>query len=83
MSLHDKVERLGAQYLSTGKLSDEEIAEFRRSVASLALMYKEHIRVEEELIFPLAARVLSDTEKTAIGNEMAGRRQVKLGTNLF
>ena len=82
MSLHDKVERLGAQYLSTGKLSDEEIAEFRRSVASLALMYKEHIQVEEELIFPLAARVLSDTEKTAIGNEMAGRRQVKLGTNL-
>ena len=45
-------------------------------------MYKEHIQVEEELIFPLAARVLSDTEKTAIGNEMAGRRQVTLVTEL-
>jgi hemerythrin-like domain-containing protein len=45
-------------------------------------MYQEHIRVEEELIFPLAARVLSDREKTAIGNEMASRRQVKLVTNL-
>src|SRR6516162_1383907 len=74
MSLHDKVERLGAQYLSIGKLSDDEIAEFRSSVASLAAMYKEHIRV--------AARVLSDTEKTAIGIEMAGRRQVKLVTEL-
>ena len=82
MSLHDKVERLGAQYLSIGKLSDDEIAEFRSSVASLAAMYKEHIRVEEELIFPLAARVLSNTEKTAIGIEMAGRRQVKLVTEL-
>ena len=82
MSLHDKVERLGAQYLSIGKLSDDEIAEFRSSVASLAAMYKEHIRVEEELIFPMAARVLSDTEKTAIGIEMAGRRQVKLVTEL-
>ena len=82
MSLHDKVERLGAQYLSIGKLSDDEIAEFRSSVASLAAMYKEHIRVEEELIFPLAARVLSDTEKTAIGIEMAGRRQVKFVTEL-
>ena len=82
MSLHDKVERLGAQYLSIGKLSDDEIAEFRSSVASLASMYQEHIRIEEELIFPLAARVLSDTEKTAIGNEMAGRRQVTLVTEL-
>jgi len=80
--LHDKVERLGTRYLSTGKLSDDEIAEFRRSVASLALMYKEHIQVEEELIFPLAARVLSETEKTAVGNEMAGRRQVTLVTEL-
>jgi len=34
MSLHDKVERLGAQNLSIGKLSDDEIAEFRISVAS-------------------------------------------------
>src|SRR6516162_4478480 len=80
--LHDKVERLGAQYLSTSRLSDNEIAEFRSSVASLAAMYQEHIRIEEELIFPLAARVLSDTEKTAIGNEMAGRRQVTLVTEL-
>jgi len=82
ISLHDKVERLGAQYLSTGRLSDDEITEFRSLVASLTAMYQEHIRVEEELIFPLAARVLSDTEKTAIGIEMAGRRKVKFVTEL-
>jgi hemerythrin-like domain-containing protein len=75
IGLHDKVEILGAKYLSTGNLSEDEIAEFRRSVASLASMYKEHIRVEDQLIFPLAARTLSDSEKTAIANEMASRRQ--------
>jgi hemerythrin-like domain-containing protein len=78
--LHDAVERLGTQYLSTGSLSDTEIESFRTSVASLASMYKQHIAVEEELIFPLAARMLSDTDKTVIANEMAGRRKMRLIT---
>jgi hemerythrin-like domain-containing protein len=80
--LHVEVERLGVQYLSTGKLSDDEIRSFRNAVRNLVSMYKEHISVEDNLIFPLARRVLSDTEKLAIANEMAGRRQVKLVTNL-
>lgn len=80
--LHSEVERLGVQYLSKGKLSEAEIAEFRNSVASLAAMYKQHISVEDELIFPLAARTLSDTEKAAIAQEMAQRRKVKLVTDL-
>jgi hemerythrin-like domain-containing protein len=80
--LHEAVERLGMQYLSTGNLSDTEIAEFRRSVASLASMYQRHIKIEDELIFPLASRMLSDGDKTAIANEMAGRRKVRLITEL-
>ncbi len=80
--LHAEAERLGVQYLSTGKLSEAEIASFRNSVASLVTMYKQHISVEDEVIFPLARRVLSDAEKLAIANEMAGRRQVKLVTEL-
>jgi hemerythrin-like domain-containing protein len=80
--LHEAVERLGTQYLSTGNLSDTEIAEFRRSVASLGSMYKLHIAVEDEWIFPLAARLLSAADKTAIANEMAGRRKVRLITEL-
>lgn len=78
--LHDAVERLGKQYLSTGNLSEAEVAEFRNAVASLDSMYKKHIKVEDEVIFPLASRVLSDTEKMAIANEMAGRRKVTLIT---
>jgi iron-sulfur cluster repair protein YtfE (RIC family) len=80
--LHAEVERLGVQYLATGRLSDTEITAFRGSVASLGLMYKEHIRIEDELIFPLAKRLLPDPDKLVIANEMAGRRQVKLVTNL-
>jgi hemerythrin-like domain-containing protein len=76
--LHAEVERLGKQYLSTGKLSDVEIAEFRDSLASLASMYQRHIRIEDELIFPLAVRVLSDAEKAAIAQEMADRRNAPL-----
>lgn len=76
--LHVETDRTGAQYLSTGKLSDVEVATFRNSVASLVAMYKKHIEVEDELIFPLAARLLSDTAKSGIASEMAGRRNVRL-----
>ncbi len=74
------MERLGAQYLSTGSLSSPEVEEFRKDVANLASMYKQHISVEDELVFPLASRMLSDAEKVAIAEEMAGRRKVKLVT---
>jgi hemerythrin-like domain-containing protein len=73
---------LGAQYLSTGSLSSPEVGDFRKAVASLASMYKQHISVEDELIFPLAARTLSDAEKVAIAEEMAGRRKVKVVTEI-
>ncbi|HVH85231.1 MAG TPA: hemerythrin domain-containing protein [Terriglobales bacterium] len=80
--LHAEVERLGAQYLSTGNLSSSEVEVFRQAVASLASMYKQHIGVEDELVFPLAARLLSDAEKSAIADEMASRRRVRLVTDL-
>jgi len=80
--LHAEVERIGTQYLSTGSLSSSEVEEFRKAVASLASMYKQHIGVEDELVFPLAARLLSDADKSAIADEMAGRRKVRLVTDL-
>ncbi len=80
--LHANVERLGTQYLSTGSLSGSEVEQFRKDVANLAAMYKQHINVEETAVFPLAARMLSATEKMAMAEEMAGRRKVKLVTEL-
>lgn len=74
--LHHTVEQLGRRYLSGGALSASEVVEFRDSVADLAAMYKRHIAVEDEWIFPLALRYLTGTEKAAIAKEMAERRDV-------
>jgi len=80
--LHANVDRLGTQYLTTGSLSSSEVEEFRKDVAHLASMYQQHIRVEESVVFPLAARMLSHADKMAMAEEMAGRRKVKLVTEL-
>jgi hemerythrin-like domain-containing protein len=78
--LHAALEHLGTSYLANGDLSGAEIAEFRNSLASLRSMYKQHIRFEDESVFPLAARMLSRADTLAIADEMAGRRNVTIGT---
>ena len=60
----------------------ETSLQFRKDVAHLASMYQQHIRVEESVVFPLAARMLSHADKMAMAEEMAGRRKVKLVTEL-
>ncbi len=72
--LHAEVDRLGRQYLAKKQLSAAEIEKFRAAVAQLAGMYRDHIRLEDELIFPAAARLLSAAECAAIAREMAARR---------
>ena len=74
--LHAGVERLGRKYLAGQALSPEEIGLFAESVARLTAMYKDHIRLEEDLVFPLAARLLSDSDKAEIAREMATRRNL-------
>lgn len=74
---HAEVENLGQEYLSDGGLSIEEVGSFRTAVTELSSMYKRHIAMEDEVLFPLAARVLSADEKSAIAAEMAGRRLIK------
>jgi hemerythrin-like domain-containing protein len=80
--LHAEVERLGVKYLSTGQLSGQEVEAFRTTIATLRSMYERHIRLEDGVVFPLAARVLSDQDKSAIAEEMAGRRKVKVVTEI-
>jgi len=80
--LHAEIERLGQQCLSRGSLSPGEAEAFRKAVATLVSMYQQHISVEDSLVFPLAARLLSQTDKAAIANEMATRRKVRLVTGI-
>ena len=76
--LHAEVQALGERYLATGTLSATDVARFREAVGMLASMYKRHIEFEDKTIFPLAARVLSQEDKSLIAAEMADRRKVKL-----
>ena len=74
-SLHSEVDRLGRQCLDRRGLSPDEAQRFRQAVAELASIYKEHIRIEDELVFPIAGKILSSTDKAAIAAEMAARRK--------
>jgi hemerythrin-like domain-containing protein len=75
-SLHAKVDELGKQCLDEGRLSLQGAQQFREAVAELASIYKQHIRIEDEVVFPLAARTLSESDKSMIAAEMSGRRSV-------
>ena len=76
--LHAEVERLGESYLEAGSLCASDREAFRTAVARLQDTYREHIRVEDSTVFPLAARLLSEAQKSAIAEEMAARRKVSL-----
>jgi hemerythrin-like domain-containing protein len=76
--LHTEVEQLGVKYLSEGSLSRHEADRSRAVMRDLRSMYEKHIRLEDNVIFPLAARLLTEQDKSVIAEEMAGRRKVKL-----
>jgi len=74
-SLHAEVDVLGTRGLEEGQLSHHQADQFRDAVAELATIYKAHIRIEDDLIFPIAGRVLSQTDKQIIAAEMSARRR--------
>jgi hemerythrin-like domain-containing protein len=74
--LHAEVEELGQRCLTTGNLSRTEADAFRKAIASLVSMYTQHIRIEDDLVFPLAARLLSPADKATVAQEMAARRKL-------
>lgn len=74
--LHAEIDRLGRRYLAMGELTPQEVVVFRESVGSLGRMYREHIGVEDSLVFPLAARLLDPAAKAEVAREMAVRRQL-------
>jgi hemerythrin-like domain-containing protein len=76
-ALHREVDRLGTKCLSGSTLSQGEVQRFRLSVAELASIYTEHIRIEDEVVFPVAGRLLTASDKNAIAEEMALRRNAR------
>jgi hemerythrin-like domain-containing protein len=76
-SLHAEVDELGQQCLLDGSMESDRVDAFRNTIARLTSIYAQHIAIEDDVIFPLATRLLNPTDKAAIGTEMAARRTVK------
>ena len=77
---HAEVEALGSRWLSEGVLSSESTARLTESLDQLQSTYQKHIAVEDGEVFPLAGNILSSAELAAVGQEMAARRSIKMGT---
>lgn len=76
--LHAELDALVARLPRDGSARGAEVDRFGGLVALLAALYRPHIRVENELIFPAAARVLPAEEILALGEEMRARRRLLL-----
>jgi hemerythrin-like domain-containing protein len=73
---HDMVESLGRRWLETGTLSGRDTHLLREHLGVLVRLYRGHIAVEDDEVFPAAARVLSADDLKGVGCEMARRRNV-------
>lgn len=73
-ALHAEVGSLGRSWLAEGRISLDQRERMRAGTESLEHLYREHIRREDEEVFPLAARLLAAETLGKIGQEMAARR---------
>ena len=73
---HDAVHALGRQWLEDGALPERDAERLIRHLRELGALYSEHIRLEDQRLFPVAGRALGAAELEAVGREMAARRGV-------
>ena len=73
--LHESVERLYSRWVAIGNLGAEEHSQLLSQVVQLKQLYAEHIQVEEMIVFPFAAQVLTAETIAAIGSEFEVRRK--------
>lgn len=73
---HRRVDTLGRLWLNEGPIAAEAAQELQDALDRLSRMYARHITVEDQELFPLAARLLPADELADVGREMASRRGV-------
>jgi hemerythrin-like domain-containing protein len=74
--LHDEVDRAGLEWLRQGTLDEQQTARMQNALDELTTLYREHIRIEEEQVFPKAAQRLPRSVLDRLGQQMANRRGV-------
>ncbi len=73
--LHAEFDALFARLPRDGSADAKDLDRFGEMVAQLTALYRPHIRLENELVFPVAARILPASEIQALGAEMRARRR--------
>jgi hemerythrin-like domain-containing protein len=74
--LHAELDGIFSEWQERGGLAPGKEDRLRLDLAELSALYSEHIRVEDQVVFPFAGRVLDKESRLAIGREMAERRGV-------
>ncbi len=74
---HREVEEICQCWLSRGRLSDDESARLRMVLTLLSDLYRDHIALEVERVFPAARSELSAAELGNLGRHMASRREFR------
>ena len=72
--LHYLVDRLFMTWVSQRTLRAEDQEQLDQSMTQLEQLYTRHIDLEERVLFPAAAQVLTQDELAAIGEEFRRRR---------
>lgn len=73
---HDAVDVLARQWLRVGTLGPGDARSLREHLVALERLYRRHIAVEDQELFPAAGRLLSADDIEAVGREMAARRNL-------
>jgi len=76
---HHQTDRIGCRWLANGELQADELEALTIALNALTNLYRGHIKVEDEVVFPRAVQALSDSEKAQLGCEMASRRGLRQG----
>ena len=74
-TIHDDVERLYANWIGENVLTPDEGVHLAAITEKLQQLYKSHIQIEEEQVFPFAAAQLDRNTVAAMGAEFKARRE--------
>lgn len=73
---HDAVNLICERWLRMGTLRASDARNLREHLAALERLYRRHIAVEDQELFPAAGQALDAADLEAVGREMAARRNV-------
>lgn len=72
--LHLAIEQLYEAWMERGSLASAESQQLLSAAERIEKLYKAHIALEEEIIFPKAAALLNSADLASIGEEFRSRR---------